>query len=307
MPIRYYGVQNEVKAYCNRLQNETSIVVTPSVLKTLNDRVETLKRSGVWSQFGLGFNDNDGDAYLSRASVTNIIGRAEVLWFTRGMKSLGLWSNMVSWPLRSYHNIGSGSTVYSLGGLGNFNGTMVNSPSWSFGGVVFASASTQRITTSLSSPSPITSKSIIAVFNPFTINQWSGVAGFVPQAGIGYTDVSIARNSATSLFGLALAGISGNGAVATQVTPLNTLSYFHGYHTGRNVTVVKDGSTTTTGLYNIDARPATSFGIGLVEGGFPFNGLVSFAALVTDPSAGTRALTINTLFKQTLGNGLRLP
>jgi hypothetical protein len=61
MSTRYYGVQNEVKAYCNRLQNETSIVVTPSVLKTLNDRVESLKRSGVWSRFGLGFNDNDGD------------------------------------------------------------------------------------------------------------------------------------------------------------------------------------------------------------------------------------------------------
>ncbi len=141
--MRYYGVQNEVKAYCNRLQNETSITVTPSLVKTLNDRVESLKKSGVWSQFGLGFNDNDGDSYLQRASVTNILGRSEVLWFVRGMKSLGLWQNMVCWPLRSYQNIGTGSTAFSLGGLGLFNLTIQNSPAWGPDGIVSTSVTNQ--------------------------------------------------------------------------------------------------------------------------------------------------------------------
>ena len=96
--MRVYGFQNEVKSYLNRLFRETSVQVTPFAAKTLNDRVESLKKSGVWSQYSLGFNDNDGDAYLARAGVTDLIGRAEVLWFVRGMKALGLYSNMVAWP-----------------------------------------------------------------------------------------------------------------------------------------------------------------------------------------------------------------
>jgi hypothetical protein len=50
--------------------------------------------------------------------------------FIVGIKKLGLWNSMVCWPMRSIHNAGTGSTVYSLGGLGVFNGTMQNSPVW---------------------------------------------------------------------------------------------------------------------------------------------------------------------------------
>jgi hypothetical protein len=50
--------------------------------------------------------------------------------FIVGIKKLGLWNSMVCWPMRSIHNAGTGSTVYSLGGLGTFNGTMQNSPVW---------------------------------------------------------------------------------------------------------------------------------------------------------------------------------
>jgi hypothetical protein len=39
--------------------------------------------------------------------------------------------------MRSIHNAGTGSTVYSLGGLGTFNGTMVNSPVWGYNGIFF--------------------------------------------------------------------------------------------------------------------------------------------------------------------------
>ena len=134
--MRYYGVQNEVKSYLNRLQSEDGIEVSLSTVKTLNDRVEALKKSGVWSQYGLGFNDGDADRYFQRATVRDAIGRFEVCLFVRGMKTLGLWQNMVSWPMRSYQNAGTGSTAYSLGGLGTFDGTLVNSPPWSVDGIV---------------------------------------------------------------------------------------------------------------------------------------------------------------------------
>ena len=72
--MRYYGIQNEVKAYINRLQTENGINVSPSTVKTINDRVESLKDSGVWSRFSLGFNDVEGDANLTRAGVSCAIG-----------------------------------------------------------------------------------------------------------------------------------------------------------------------------------------------------------------------------------------
>jgi hypothetical protein len=54
--------------------------------------------------------------------------------FAIGVKKLGLWNSMVCWPMRSIHNAGKGSTVYSLGGLGIHNGTMVGSPVWNTNG-----------------------------------------------------------------------------------------------------------------------------------------------------------------------------
>ena len=43
---------------------------------------------------------------------------------------------MVCWPMRSIHNAGTGSTIYSLGGLGIYNGILVNSPVWSYKGII---------------------------------------------------------------------------------------------------------------------------------------------------------------------------
>lgn len=147
--MRYYGVQNEVKSYLNRLQSEDGVEPSPSTIKTLNDRVESLKRSGVWSQYSLGFNDTDADNYFRRAAVRDVLGRSEICWFVRGMKALGLWQNAVCWPLRSYQNVGTGSTVFSLGGLGIFNGTALNSPTWGTDGITFNNNSAQSISTTL--------------------------------------------------------------------------------------------------------------------------------------------------------------
>lgn len=135
--MRYYGIQNEVKSYLNRLEKETSIQITTSIVKSINDRVETLKRSGLWSQLELGFNDKDADNYFVRATVNDPIGRAEICLFVRGLKALNLWQNIVSWPLRSYQNAGTGSTVYSLGGLSNNTMSLVNSPTWALSGINF--------------------------------------------------------------------------------------------------------------------------------------------------------------------------
>ena len=62
--------------------------------------------------------------------------------FVIGVKKLGLWNSMVCWPMRGIHNAGTGSTVYSLGDLGryngniyNLNGSLINLPTWSTNGI----------------------------------------------------------------------------------------------------------------------------------------------------------------------------
>ena len=43
--MKYYGIQNEVKSYFNRLQKESGIFVSTAIVKIVNDRVESLKET----------------------------------------------------------------------------------------------------------------------------------------------------------------------------------------------------------------------------------------------------------------------
>jgi hypothetical protein len=79
--------------------------------------------------------DRDAREYIQRAGVSDAAARSQLNEFVRGVKALGLWNNMVCWPLRSSQNAGTGTTAYSLGGLGGFNATLVNGPTWGTLGV----------------------------------------------------------------------------------------------------------------------------------------------------------------------------
>jgi hypothetical protein len=76
--------------------------------------------------------DADARAFVNTSGATD---RAAINYFVKGIKRLGLWSSMVCWPLRSTQNAGTGSTAYSLGGLGTYNGTLVNGPTWGADGI----------------------------------------------------------------------------------------------------------------------------------------------------------------------------
>jgi len=43
--MKYYGIQNEVKSYINRLQSEQGITASTAKIKALNDQVENLKKT----------------------------------------------------------------------------------------------------------------------------------------------------------------------------------------------------------------------------------------------------------------------
>jgi hypothetical protein len=81
--------------------------------------------------------DADATAFAAASGATDV---AALSAFVKGVKELGLWSNMVCWPLRSSQNAGTGGTAYSLGGLGTFDGTLTNGPTWGADGITITGA-----------------------------------------------------------------------------------------------------------------------------------------------------------------------
>ena len=300
--MKYYGVQNEVKAYCNRLQNETSITVTPSLVKTLNDRVESLKKSGIWSQYSLGFNDQDADSYFQRASVNDVLGRAEVCWFVRGIKALGLWQNMVSWPLRSYQNAGTGSTAYSLGGLGTFNGTLVNSPTWGLSGITVNTGQSITLAASIICPELV---SVGFVVQPLTNSAGNYITSNQGGYGLFLNHHWASQGRHLGCVPAGLGSIYGCGRYSIQANFFNDLSLkfltFQRITAGTYPDILANGVSKNGGTQGTDLTPA-------------INRTMTDLRCEKDSLYSTIILgsnfnmeTVRPLYKSTIGSNLGLP
>lgn len=303
--MKYYGIQNEVKSYINRLQSEQGIAVSSSVIKTINDRVEALKKSGDWSRFSLGFNDVDGDAYLTRAGVTDPVGRCEVLWFTRGMKALDLWNNMVCWPMRNYQNIGTSSILYSLGGLGILNGTTVNSPTWGIDGINFDGTDDRITLPNNSFGTGITPTTILSFFKNDTFAS--------RQIVLSQGD----NNSNTDAFSLespnsSVISDTANMAFTGSIIAAKSLSW-------KSLMI----GNTNIGFKGMNGGTVTSFSLtftlnktggGCAIGAFgspagvnPFDGLISAVIRINNTPTTQLNSNVYRLYKSTLGSNLGLP
>jgi hypothetical protein len=96
--------------------------------------------------------DPAAKAYIAASGATdaNAINN-----FVKGIKALGLWNDMICWPMRSTQNAGTGSTAYSLGGYGTYNGTLVNVPTWGGTGITCTHGSSQSINVTVPFSAPI--------------------------------------------------------------------------------------------------------------------------------------------------------
>jgi len=70
------------------------------------------------------------------AATSGATDKLNICRFGFYIRQWRLWNNTVMWLMRSSQNAGTGTTVYSLGGLGTYNGTMVNGPTWGADGIV---------------------------------------------------------------------------------------------------------------------------------------------------------------------------
>jgi hypothetical protein len=244
--------------------------------------------------------DTDAQAFIATSGATDKDGIDQ---FVKGVKNLGLWSSMVSWPLRSAQNAGTGTTAYSLGGLGTFNGTLVNGPTWASNGLDF-DGNNDRVTLPNGSFGTGNAATSIWAFlkNDTTAtrmvvfsqgNNNLSTDGFCLEspfttddaANMAFTTSNIAAATTAwkSLFiGNTTAGFRGkNGGTVTQYTLNNALN--------------KTGNACAIGSFGNPAGVA------------PFDGLIS--AVIRINATPTTQLNgdIYTLYKNTIGAGLGLP
>ena len=254
--------------------------------------------------------DKDAVSYFSRAGVTDATAKSQINAFVKGVKNLGLYNSMVCWPLRSSQNAGTGTTAYSLGGLGTYNGTLTNGPTWGANGIVLSStsheitlpdnASLYNLRTGFAIFSPSSSadnQRIIEIQDNATIQGWYCLfryGGGATESGLKYL---VTRNSAQS-----------NNNPSSQTLSLNFFrsSAFTATNTTDNV--FRDGSLVSggarTGLLTINPTGSrvlrqlfanTSSMIG------------SFGLISTSTLTNADISSLHTLYKTTLGAGLGLP
>ena len=232
--------------------------------------------------------DTDASTYFTTAGVTNTAGRQQISRFVTGIKDLGLWSSMVCWPLRSSQNAGTGTTAYSLGGLGTYNGTLSNGPTWGVDGLTFSPANSCL---QFSYLLPTGTHTILAVgLNDTTISS---------------SIVFRVSNSANNFhFWQRRSGTS-----ATLFSPNTDLS---GFINGAIT------NTATANVYNsFAATTSRTFATGTSHGGPAFFGdlantaqwgsVGSFASIFNATLTTAQILALHNLLKTTLGAGLGLP
>jgi hypothetical protein len=168
----------------------------------------------------------DTQAYLNICNITATTPRQQLRDFAAGVNDLGLWNSMVCWPLRSTQNAGTGTTAYSLGGLGTFNGALTNGPTWGVDGLGFVAASSHYV----SIPDFLAAETVTAFLRYSQPAATAvGVNVFFGQYDIGNNQRSFAflqRESTGSTYELLRAsnGTSANVETASTATGLGVTS-----------------------------------------------------------------------------------
>lgn len=250
--------------------------------------------------------DADAAAYFDRAGVTDATAKAQINAFVKGVKGLGLYNGMVSWPLRSSQNAGSGTTAYSLGGLGTFNGTLTNGPTWGTNGIVFSSAASQYINLSTALASGQLNCLAFGVGSVSSVASGNRFFDFQEQATATRRNPFLSYES----FGVITDFQLPNSGVATQQATVNLADQLN---TFLSVCGSKESGTMRISLNGISqvTSGGKTFNVG---SGYDtarianiFDGTVSFALLASTDFTSAQVLSLHNLYKTTLGTGLGLP
>ena len=238
----------------------------------------------------------DVQGYLNTCNITSATPRKQIRDFSAGVNDLGLWNSMVCWPLRSSQNYGSGTTAFSLGGLGTYNGALTNGPTWGADGII--NSASGKITTSYFQPGG--SEAHIFVGNS--------------------TNVSALRCFGDTLSNENQKGMRlrddyqffGNGALQATAANLSNIGSF-------KMAAALYNRPSAAPVY-LNTNIASSFGgtamvagenpltlLNISSDSQPYSGQAAFYGTITSALTNAQYLAFNTLYKSTLGTGLSLP
>jgi hypothetical protein len=251
--------------------------------------------------------DPDAAAFCARSGASD---RAALSAFVRGVKDLGLWESMVCWPLRSEQNAGTGTTAYSLGGLGTYNGTLINGPVWTVDGVV-----TDAANENVQIPDDANLRNTRSAFFAFTSTDSN------------FNQSLIRLSTATDNYA-SLSFDGANFAGLTQGQKLNT-TRGGGLSQNQNGSRLLSLGTFRTGAYTADDTSDNVFENGALAAGGARTGLSAlnpagtltnrrifgdslamtgaFAMTSTAKWTDSQVAALHALYRATLGTGLGLP
>ena len=250
--------------------------------------------------------DADASTYFTTAGVTSTAGRQQISRFVTGIKDLGLWSSMVCWPLRSSQNAGTGTTAYSLGGLGTYDGTLTNGPTWGADGITLSSVLSQYINISTSLASGQLNSLAFGVGSVSSVASGNRFFDFQDNSSATRRNPFLSYESFGSLTDFQLP----NSGVATQQANVNLTEQLNTFF---SVCGSKESGTMRLSLNGISqvtsASKTFNVGSGYNQARIAniFDGTVSFALLASTDFTSAQALSLYTLYKTTLGAGLGLP
>lgn len=261
--------------------------------------------------------DADAAAYFNRAGVTDATAKNQINAFVKGTKDLGIYNSMVCWPLRSAQNVGTGTTAYSLGGLGTYNGTLVNSPSWTTDGIDHTAASSQ--TTSF--PINVVDYGATGFSLYFAGKPKTGTQGFSmifgQEGGTLPTSMGMIRLGAVATTQIQI-NVSYTGGAVSRTISANAVNAFNSFGatvSPSSVGLVFNASTNfsaPSGTYNAtkegEADSLRTASRGPTSASKQYADLISSFGLFTTSSLNaSQHASLISLYKTTLGTGLGLP
>ena len=262
-------------------------------------------------QLGLGLgaqinesNSFDPDAlrYFTTAGVTDATGRSQINTFVRGIKSLGLYNNMVCWPLRSTQNAGTGTTAYSLGGLGVYNGTLTNGPTWGTSGITF-NGTTQYI-----EASPTPTLPAFSAFSITTSNSGATQVEFSKDDVATNRELAVYRNLGVGV--LLSKGNDGTVQLNGPAVSANVITSICGRHGTSFRRIRKNNESDFTGAGSTHTQTATVVRIGCFSSAVPatfFSGVIHASILFNTALTDSQTSAVYALYQTSLGAGLGLP
>jgi len=243
--------------------------------------------------------------------------RQQIIDFVKGLKTLGIWNNTVCWPMRNFQNTNTGGagSVKSLGGLGTFDGTITNGPTWGQAGIQSGATSSRVAIPVTIAPYIANGASIFgAVLNAnddnydlFRINNPNSIPTY-PAITLNFATTQ-GINAMVSRNGTRYDQVTCGGVFASGISTVSAVIRTTSQANFRNGTIISN----ETGLNTLNPSALAAPTVGTIAGkgngsSLRFGGTICPISLVSSSIlTDTQVADLNGLYKTTLGVGLNIP